>query len=516
MRKLFSPVNVGLLVLFFLYSFGILIRSAFDPNGYVTSDSAHYLQLAQNLLNRDGLSTANYVDGMSTYFATWPIGYPLLIAAASAVTGLSVFWASKLVNILCLAFCFWLVKRLFAERAIPFALIFSIATFSDMFVYTWSEVPFLLGMLWLVFGLYRYITTLKYRYIGHLFAASLFMYFMRYIGLIGAGIIGLLGFYFLFKKQWKPMIACWLSGSISILLACIYLVVNFIQTGQFTGMERIPRIETPSEFWTMLREAIVMEGNIFSSVEHVSFLWTIIVVLLALIVFLRPKRLFQLFQTERQRLVLPGLFLAVGIIYLIGIVYMRWTAYFDTFNFRLLGPATFMVAFSLCSWIAMTDKRTWLPWRRVPMFVFTATFIVNVLYPVYTSIKTEEQTYKETIDEVKSDYEAIPQHSIVAFENIHARYLRLDIQFIKVHFRPYFAEAESIEAFHERITPNNTAGIYLQVKSLRGYHYGKGFEKMMEQGLEEGKTFLSLWEEEMALYPNRNSWKEGSTLPLTH
>ncbi|GGK04743.1 hypothetical protein GCM10007063_28870 [Lentibacillus kapialis] len=483
MKKLMTPATIWLAVLFSVYSGALVVSAALNPEGYVTSDSAHYLQLAQNLLNGDGLSTVNYVDGMSTYFATWPIGYPVLITIVSFVTGFGVFWAAKVVNIICLALCFVLLQRLFKERSAIVALMFSISTISFLFVHTWSEVPFLFGFLWLVYGLVRYTETEKRGYIVHLFLASLFLFLMRYIGLTGAGIVGLLGFYYLFRKKWRPMLLCWFSGSVVILIAGVYLLINWVQTGEFTGVERVPKIETASEFYEMLREAILSELNLFAiETGEVSLYWTIGLILTALIIFIRPRHLLPFIYVLKRHFLVPGLFLFVGSVYFVAIVTMRWTAYFDPFNFRLLGPATFMFALFIVSWVSEVEEKAWTAWKRSLVFVFVIAFIFNIGRPVYMAIISDEPTYKETVVQVEETYSVIPEGSIVAFENIHARYLRLDLQFIKVHFRPYFAEPETLDAFRGRITPNTAAGVYLQRKSLKGYNYHNSFENKMKQG----------------------------------
>src|SRR5699024_1442379 len=132
-------------------------------------------------------------------------------------------------NIVCLGICFVLIKRLFRDRALPVVLVFFISTFTAIFSYTWSEVPFLLGMLWLVFSIVRYIETNRRGYAFHMFVSSVFLFLMLYIGLIGAGIIGLVGFYDLFTKQWKPMLTCWITGSLTFVVSGIYLGINYFQ-----------------------------------------------------------------------------------------------------------------------------------------------------------------------------------------------------------------------------------------------------------------------------------------------
>jgi hypothetical protein len=491
-KTLFNPTNIWLFILFCMYSVFIILQSVLDPNGYVSSDSAHYLQLAQNFLNGDGMSTANYVTGMSTYFATWPIGYPALIAIVSFITGLSVFWASKIVNIICLGVVLILLKKLFQSRAVFASLVLFISTCTGIFVYSWSEVPFLLGMLWLVFGLVRYIETNKFTYAVHLFFASLFLFLMRYIGLIGAGIIGLLGFYYLYKKQWKQMLTCWITGSLSILLAVCYLIINYVKTGEFTGMERIPRAETAEQFFVMVRESLITEFNIFSNTSHDFPLATIIVLAIGLVLFIRPKQIKALFQLKKGQFVLPGMFLFVGMIYLIAIIYMRWTAYFDTLYYRLVGPATFMFGLFLISWIAQSERRDWARWQGVLTVVFLAVFISNIIMPSYQVLQDDKLPYKETVQQVKKTYEAIPKGSIVAFENIHARYLRPDIQFIKVHFQPYFSNAESLDEFVDRTSPNDAAGVFFQYKYIKGYKYDESFVRIMKQVEDSGRAFVEL------------------------
>src|SRR5699024_3476052 len=99
---------------------------------------------------------------------------------------------------------------------------------------------------------------------------------------------------------------------------------------------------------------------------------------------------------------------------------------------------------------------------------------------------------KETVLEVQQDYEAIPHGSIVAFENIHARYLRLDLQFIKVHFKPYFAEPESVEEFADRVSPHEAAGVYFQTKPIVYYDYDQSFIDMMDQAVNNDKGYIEI------------------------
>ena len=46
--------DIKLIVLFILIVILIFLRSYFNPDGYLSPDSTHYLQMAQNLLNGKG------------------------------------------------------------------------------------------------------------------------------------------------------------------------------------------------------------------------------------------------------------------------------------------------------------------------------------------------------------------------------------------------------------------------------------------------------------------------------
>ncbi|QDP41601.1 ArnT family glycosyltransferase [Radiobacillus deserti] len=473
---------ISLIGLFILYSVFIIVQSFEHADGYLSSDSAHYLQLATNILEGNGFTTTDLIPEESAYFATWPVGYSILISGVSFVSGFGVFVSSKLVNIMILGLCFLLIYLLFKEKAFFVSIVFTISTCTEIFSYTWSEVPFLFGMLWLVYGMIRYYETEKSSYAVQLSLASLCLFLMRYIGLIGAGMVGLLGFYYLFQKKWKPMLVCWISGSIPILLAGGYLWNNLQQTGNATGMERIPRPETTAEFFDMLWNGIVVEWNLLSISSEVYVWWSASLVLATFLMFVRWSSIKALFSKELPgKRYVPLFFLFAGTIYFIAIVGMRWTSQFDPFNFRLLGPATFMFALALVSWFVQTEGIHWVRWRRFLLALFAMTVVMNIGLSTYQAVTSNDTDYMDTRRTVLATYQEIPSDSIVAMENIHARYLRPDLQYIKVHFKPYFKEKESVEAFLDRVTPNKAEGVYVEHKALSPHRYHESFVQLMEE-----------------------------------
>ena len=80
-----------LILLFLSLSIIILLNTFFDPNEYLSPDSTYYLRLSKNLLLHEGFGIADYTapDGKS-FFAIWPVGYPVLIYIVSRLTGLGI------------------------------------------------------------------------------------------------------------------------------------------------------------------------------------------------------------------------------------------------------------------------------------------------------------------------------------------------------------------------------------------------------------------------------------------
>ena len=105
---------------------------------FVTPDSGYYLDEATRL------SQAGVISGtLNSGFTYWPIGYPLLIAVVRNVFYVSALTASKLVNVFFLLGIFALLRLMFKQQAILYALLFSHALVIILFRYTRSEPGFI-------------------------------------------------------------------------------------------------------------------------------------------------------------------------------------------------------------------------------------------------------------------------------------------------------------------------------------------------------------------------------------
>ena len=101
-------------------------------------------------------SSTSFVEGRGLYslgelepepFTTWPLGYPLAIAGAAKLTGLSVFWAAKVIDtaaaLICIVLLLYALPRTGGMASVAWLSGGIITTFSA----TYAEGIFILAML---------------------------------------------------------------------------------------------------------------------------------------------------------------------------------------------------------------------------------------------------------------------------------------------------------------------------------------------------------------------------------
>jgi hypothetical protein len=129
-----------LLFQFLLICAVVYLKLRADSAYFLTPDSHYYLQAAQNLLNGKGYVIT--FEGTETFCAIWPIGYSALIAGMAWLTPFSVETASKIVNLLALAGCFWLIYRRFHDKAWFVALGMMTSSLVQLYAKASSPIPF--------------------------------------------------------------------------------------------------------------------------------------------------------------------------------------------------------------------------------------------------------------------------------------------------------------------------------------------------------------------------------------
>jgi len=201
-------------------------------------DSFYYLRCAENL--KAVFGGREWVGG---WFGTWPIGYPLALAAVTGVMGLEAFVASKVLGVLATMGLLGLFA-VYARRAFPLlALSILNLAYLKIFRGTLSEQLFIPLLAWLGFEVARLISVsdrFGWRRVVALSGLFVGLFLVRYMGV--------------FAPLWVVCGLCaaggrrgvgrgvWLMLGVASLVAwgfeAVYLGINWSVTGHMTGVVR--------------------------------------------------------------------------------------------------------------------------------------------------------------------------------------------------------------------------------------------------------------------------------------
>jgi hypothetical protein len=365
----------------------VYLKLRADSAYFLTPDSHYYLQAAQNLLAENGYRIV--FEGKETFCAIWPMGYSVLIAGVSALTTLSVETASKIVNLLALAGCFWLILRRFQDKAWFVALGLMTSSLVQLYTNTWSETVFLffvLGFCDLPLPDRGGVRVGPPRG-GILWATGAFL--TRY-----AGVFLLIPL--LIQRRFRAAIyyLLFISG---------YLLYNFYQTHTFTGGHGF----WPNEpFEERLLKGVrglgeeflffaVRDWDLKNGTLNASAAWFIYgVALLQLLIltticwFIGPsvkpvfknglKILFSRGFRLQIRNGIENVFFLVAISYLLFTIVIYFTdASIESLYFRRLAPASLLFTLGILGWVsqqkAIFEKTKWL---------FVAFFVLSIIHAI--------------------------------------------------------------------------------------------------------------------------------------
>lgn len=380
-----------LMIIFIVMTVTLLLKSYFNSSGYLSPDSIYYLSLAQNLLDNNSFQL--YSPNMKKeFFAIWPVGYPFLIFMIAKITGLSVFLASKLLNILSIGIVLFFFKRLFNKNAYLYGLIFFFASFVEIYSYSWSETVFIFCLVWFSTSIYLLITEVKINpllYLGILLS-SLFLFLSRYIGSFSFGLIGLMGLYYFFIKKDKSKSIFLISiALINLTLMSFYLYHNFIETGYLTGQGRSFVPQTNIQLITMLTKSII-SGILFYSnyVIWKEIAFPLLQFILFSLLFLKYRK--TIINTNKDYNILPLVFSTIGLVYLIFMALLSCNAYVEELNPRLLAPGYFLVFIAIINYFEYHLKPRYFNLFKILLLSISMySWVLNAPYQVYKDIKSQ-------------------------------------------------------------------------------------------------------------------------------
>ena len=472
-------VNYKLVLLFLSLCVIILFNTFVDPNGYLSPDSTFYLRLSKNLLAGDGFRIADYsaINGKS-FFATWPVGYPIMISIMSKLTGLGIVWASKALNLLIIGLILLLFRYIFREKAQWAGLIFFIYANIQIFSYTWSEVPFILFLMLTALSLYKCVDSNgKIVWLAGLLLSGIALFMMRYIGLITVGIIGLIAVVNLLRHRWLLSGKLLIIASLQLIFAALYLYHNKISTGYMTGMPRSLPGESNLELFNQLLSALKEEFILINR-------WKPFVITLGLFLLLG----IYLFNTRKKSHCdekFDGLWkylLLTGAIYLAAIVTIRWFSNITPLDFRFLAPGSFLIILSLASYLQGKPSVKVMN-SHVFYLVILAILSFNYIpykYNIYKYLTTgknyfQNASYIENTRTVLERYKGVEPNSVVIFGSIHLRYLRENIIPTEIYNK------SSLEDMINYFTQKKDWNVYINIRDdLSPVDVHESFIRFME------------------------------------
>lgn len=487
-----SDFKLGLL--FIVITSLIILRSYFDPNGSLTVDSSHYLQLAQNLLDGKGFYRVDLLrpDGIDRILH-WPYGYPVLIFIVAKITTLSVYLSSKLLNIILIASILLLFRKLFKEKAYWFGFILMFYSIIEIYTETWSEGAFIVGLLWFCFSIYYYLYVKEnLASLINILLSGLFLFMIRYIGIFCFTVTGLLANYYLYKRNYpsflKFSIITLILGGFTVSFSYFNHIITFGHSFEIsTFIPPVPKLEIIKNLINaQIHELIFFRGTSFGN--HI-FQFLIILIELGLVVFLIFKAIKK--ETSPKENGLWRVFLLTGIMYWLILFLIIFSNPFEGFSNRLLGPSSFLLFLSFFTFlyakkVQLVAKSKNIFFLLVILFFIdwfpNKNFIYNKLLNKNISNNYTELCYSNNLKNIKESVDTLPKNSLVAFAPIHLNYLRPDITSVDPLFKPYAKENETMDNFIDRINKLPIEHFYIMINKDFDYHdYDESVRNYIEQ-----------------------------------
>ncbi len=463
-----------LLAVFVLMAIAILAKSYFTQDGYLSRDSTYYLALAQNLLNGNGFYTSAANTEGKKFFTIWPAGYPIGIFLIAKITGLTVFWASKVLNIVFVGLILICLRKFFKADAYVYSLILFFSSFLGIFSHTWSETGFILALIWFSGSVANFILKSDnlVRVSTSILLSSLSLFLFRYIGAFNFIVLGLLSLYFLITKKFRKFVFLIGISAINVLFMLGYLYHNFLKTGYMTGGSRTTSVESNLELFVSLVKSIIQQLIIFTTSMQGGFL--LFYLPLIFLVYRYRKRIFRFSGSKRPHsFVLPAAFLIAGSAYLIALCILRWNTAFDLFGYRLIAPGSILIFIGLIN--IVTKYVTHEHFRVFGDFLFfvaLTSWMINVPY----QISNQKVTYLQNVDEIHRKYNNVGSNSVIAFGSEHVRYLRPDI----ILENPKNDENWSEFLRRTKMFQEGQRDVYLDVEGLKAEDNTEAIQRSLE------------------------------------
>ncbi|MEG1070957.1 MAG: hypothetical protein RSE01_03945 [Akkermansia sp.] len=441
-REKVSPKYFNFTVLFVSFSAitFFILSNAYFFNVNLTPDSHSYLREAQILIDGHGMHMDYEAGFKDSWFTWWPIGYPALIAATSFIFQVPVILGSIILSIIIIFIIFILLYNYFKEKSWIFSLIFTTPFCLSLFSSTWSEQPFILGLILFCFIMNDIIKHNNPSFLQYLTltASALLVFLSRYIGFFIIGIFFIYMCYTLYlyiKKKEKSTLSKFINLSICSFITgticCSYLIMNLLKCGFATGLDRGPALENFIVLSRNIVRSLFLEAQNILYFPCRTFIFPFFILLLCYFILKYRLRINPISKIIATNL-LSFTFTIVGIIYLFIIIYSRCTTHFDNMNFRFLQPSTILIAIALLSYfikypiVEKIQKK--LCSQKSYLIILSSIILIYTISPIeyYKQIK-KNQSYSQLETQILTRYKNIPSGCYVLGGHCAAISIRPDL-----------------------------------------------------------------------------------------
>lgn len=472
-----------LAAVFILLSFSVFSDSYFFAVG-ISPDSCQYLRAAENILAGNGFFYNKLAGDSQSWFATWPIGYPALIAFVSFVTGLKVYLASKMISIAIIFLLLLTFRIRFKGNAWVYAVSLATKGFAGIFYYTWSEQPFMLGLLWFSLALYDICSGEKEVFWNYVWLsiAGLLMFLSRWPGAIYVPIIAVASLPLFIagwrkrtvnKQEIRKAVYLVITAGVNLLFILVYLALNRTMSGYSTGINRpVPHLSLNAIVSDLaVNHLRVLKGSILSCLGIVLIIisWTLI------------KSLVKASKSPSLAAVKSRLsvyFLVVSVSYWIAMLFFcvsgSASGSGDGFSFdsRYIYPAAFLLFFAVITFFLeqVPDKFSDFAAKIKPSVLVFGCILLILLSTLainangFRSIITLRTTFGYTALEkrIENKYRNIPEFSEVLWAEREVSFIRPDLTINNPASQPF---QETIEQFLGPLKGKNN--VYMDIEGLK-------------------------------------------------
>ncbi|MEE2701910.1 MAG: hypothetical protein VYB18_02610 [Thermodesulfobacteriota bacterium] len=446
-RFVFFVTIVGLI-------YSIISNSYFDTNGFLTSDSTHFLKLAQSLRDKNGLDIYSWTNsGDKQFFSTWPIGYPTLIYLVSNISQLDVFWSSKMANIICAILIIFSVRRYLKVGFSIIGIIFLSGSFLNIFSYTSTETLFALGLVLYILRVCELENNQSKKNLLYVCLAFVLTFTSRYIGAYLL-IFNLLLILRVFRDQQRYSKYLLVLLIFSSLYVLGYLLMNKIASGYITYSHAYMTYESWQTISVQFIKKIFEEMNLvmasvrFGENSIVATISSILSLYLAYLLFAYLSKKKTLDSTLNN---IANNFLYSGFLYLAIVFVWRLIIWFSPFSYRILFPSTLLIALGLLFKLLSKNDTSSQEFKKIYLALCAIAIFSFSFNIVYKQFSFEGVNYNQKVEEIAKKYREIKPGSVVIFGERHLDYLRQDIIPIKPYYLPLFSKIETKEELNRRI-----------------------------------------------------------------